>query len=304
MSDLEIRLVNNTTYKRYPNTIIGNQLGSETFNDLDTAGAACNALTDCIGFNYSVSDGIFTLRTGIQNQPSQYNRTVVTKQYCYSWMSWSWRQGFHRVRRCYPYRVVRNVYLPNHTYLKQVSSSEFTPDNLDDLIPDTQQITQEAEQMILNNMNTSETFSNPPERSMEGTELINVANNLIEHQDNYINTIHTEHQNYNSDRESLNTKYLSLMYEIENQKDAATFYAIQRNLVLTLVLLVLLVRNDFISQKIGMLLGGFIAIIMAGYYVFSTYYNTYRRDPLNWYELSTDIEKQAPPSNQVSCPFS
>jgi lipopolysaccharide export LptBFGC system permease protein LptF len=133
--------------------------------------------------------------------------------------------------------------------------------------------------------------------------LYNVGTNLVNHQQELLDELQAETQEYTADKDSLNTKYLNLVYELEDAQSQSQFYAIQRNLVLVLALLVLLVRNGYLGQTIGMMVGGFVALVMGLYYVFATYYNTYRRDPLDWNEMSTDISKQALPTHtSSSCP--
>jgi hypothetical protein len=264
-------------YPKEAGKLLGSQLGETTYDDFQTAKNQCNRLTQCSGVAYRQFNQKYTLRTGNSlTVPQSPIRSIVNG------------------------RLVTD---PNifDSYPKQISTTEINLNYLDQLIPERVPRSDLAMRIIENQVGYTamEGFT-----TLEGTELENVANTLIDEQTGYMNHIDKQRQDFNADRESLNTKYLTLIYEIENQKDAATFYAIQRNLVLILVLLVLLVRNDMISQIMGVLVGGFVALIMAGYYVFSTYYNNYRRDPIEWNELSTETQKQAPPPTEPSCPSS
>jgi hypothetical protein len=161
--------------------------------------------------------------------------------------------------------VVRDMNIFD-SYIKQISTTNINLNYIDQLIPETNQRSHMAMKVIENQIGLG----------LEGfTDTV----------DQYQTEISNQIIQFNVDTQSLNTKYLNLIYDVEKENDRATFYAIQRNLVLVLVLIVLLVRNELISTTTGMVAGGFIALIMGSYYVFRTYFSTYRRDPLEWDEL-------------------
>jgi lipopolysaccharide export LptBFGC system permease protein LptF len=268
--------VQEINYPKEAGKLLGSQLGTETYTNFQEAKNRCDRSIQCSGVAYSQSQQKYTLRTG---------------------QGFTVPGGFNRIVRG---RLIRDENIFD-SYPKYNSMTTLGLNHLDQLIPNRNQRSEQSMRIIENQIGFAslEGFT-----STDTAELNEAGNARIQDQKDYLKMIHSQKDELNADRESLNTKYLTLIYELDKSRDNANYYAIQRNLVLVLVLLVLLVRNGFLSNFMGMAVGGFVGLLIAGYYVFSTFYSQYRRDPLEWNELSTEIEKQQPPPTEPSCPSS